>query len=168
MVPPASASQTYTALYNTALAFIKAQTQDEKLPTRMDFDRVRTFCSPTFQHSWGHNYAVSLAPPLQGSLSFDGFVAHLQSMLPKLESWKAVITDIVVDEVRMRVVLRITFLMRAKGAGEEEVLENDLLWVFDMERDGDGGEERMKIRKSVEFIDGIAGGKLKELMMRKM
>jgi hypothetical protein len=129
----------------------------------MDFDKMRTHCSPSFQHSWGHNYAVSISPPLQGTHSFDGFVDHLQSMLPRLASWKADVTDVIVDEAKMKVVLRICLLMQAKGAKEK--VENDLLWVMEMERQGDG---EVRIKGSKEFLDGFAAGRLREGMMGKV
>ena len=163
--PPTSASLLYKFLHSTALGFINAQTQNDELPSRMAFERIRTYCSPSFQHFWGHNYAVSVSPPLQGTHDFDGFVAHLQSMLPKLESWNADVTDVVVDEVRMKVMLRISFYMRAKGA-EKKVVENDLLWALEMERHGD--EEDVKIRKSTEFVDGTAAERLRYIMLGKV
>ncbi|KAF1843542.1 uncharacterized protein K460DRAFT_368431 [Cucurbitaria berberidis CBS 394.84] len=162
--PPAAASQTYTALFNTALNFIDAQTQDPNLPSRMDFDRIRALCSPGFEHSWGHNYAVSLAPPLQGSHSVDGFISHLQKMLPNLDSWNTDVMDAIVDEARLRVILRMSLWMQVKGVGEGDAVENDILWVLDM----DGDLEKLRVKKSMEFIDGLAAGRIKELMMRKM
>jgi hypothetical protein len=159
--PPISASALYKALHTAAFGFINSQTQNDNLPLRMDFDLIRTFCSPSFQHSWGHNYAVSVSPPLQGSHSFDGFAAHLQSMLPKLQSWKADVTDIVIDEVKMKVMLRISFWMVAQGNGEGEAVENDLLWVLEMEED----RERVRIKGSREFVDGVAAGKSREVMV---
>jgi hypothetical protein len=159
--PPTSASPLYKALHATALGFINAQTLNASFSSRMDFALIRTYCSPSFQHSWGHNYAVSVSPPLQGSHSFDGFVAHLQSMLPKLQSWKAEVRDVVVDEVKMKVVLRISFWMAPKGVGEEDGVENDLLWALEMEGDRQG----VRIKGSREFVDGLAAGRLREVMM---
>jgi hypothetical protein len=163
MEPPPTASPLYKALHATAIGFIEAQTLDPSLPSRMNFENIRTFCSPSFHHSWGHKYAVSVSPPLQGTLSFDGFTAHLQSISPRLESWKAEVTDVLIDEMKRKVVLRISFLMLPKGAEEE--VENDLLWVLDMERGGNG--EEVKIRGSREFVDGVAAGRLREIMMGK-
>jgi hypothetical protein len=164
-LPPATASTLYQAIHAIALDFINAQTLNDELPSRMDFEKLRTYCSPSFQHSWGHNYAVSVSPPLQGRHDFDGFVAHLQSMLPKLASWKAHVTDIVVDEVGMKAVLRISFWMVPKGKEEKDGVENDLLWILEMERGGD--EEEVKIKGSTEFMDGLAAGRLRDVMMGK-
>jgi len=160
--PATSALPTYTILRDTALNFIKAQTLDTTLPERMNFDLMRTYCAPSFEHSWGHNYAVSLTPPLQGTHSLDGFFSHLRSMLPRLESWKSNVTDVIVDPVKMKVVLRISFMMQAKGATEGQIVENDLLWMMEMEEIGSG---KVGIKKSMEFLDGAAAGKLREIMM---
>jgi hypothetical protein len=168
MEPPSTASPLYKALHATALGFIKAQTLDSSLPSLMDFEKMHTYCSRSFHHSWGHKHAVSLTPPLQRTLSFDGFVSHLENMLPKLASWRTEVTDVVVDEERLKVVLRISFFMHPKGPeGEdeiEEVVENDLLWVLEMMRVGDG----VKISGSKEFVDGVAAGRLRELMTGKV
>lgn len=160
LTPPASASQTYSRLFNTAQDFINAFAKDPSLPLQMDFDRIGALCAPDFQHSFGHNYAVSLAPPLQGSRDFDGFIAHLQSMLPALESWETNITDVTVDETLMKVFLRISYYMRPKGASKDETVENDLLWLLEMTEVA--GEVR--ISKSKEFVDAIAATKLKAAM----
>ncbi|KAF1838261.1 hypothetical protein BDW02DRAFT_636519 [Decorospora gaudefroyi] len=162
MDPPPSATATYTALHTIALSFIRAQALDPSLATRMNFSLLRSFCSPSFQHSWGHNYAVSLSPPLQGTLSFEDFVTHLQSMLPRLESWKTDVGDVFVDEARMKVVVRISFWMRAKG----EEVENDLVWILGMEKDG--SDQAMRICRSEEFVDGVAAKRLREIMMEKL
>ncbi|KAI4680998.1 uncharacterized protein J4E88_005503 [Alternaria novae-zelandiae] len=160
--PATSALPTYTILRDTALNFIRAQTLDTNSPERMDFDLMRTYCAPSFEHSWGHNYAVSLTPPIQGTHSLDGFFSHLRSMLPRLESWKSNVTDVIVDPVKMKVILRISFMMQAKGATEGQIVENDLLWMMEMEEMGDG---KVGIKKSMEFLDGAAAGKLREIMM---
>lgn len=157
-----SATPLYRSLRGTALNFIEAQAVDNSLPERMNFAHLRTHCTPNFQHSWGHNYAVSITPPLQGSHSFDDFVKHLNFMLPKLESWKADVTNIIVDPVMMKVMLRISFWMQAKGAKEADKVENDLLWELEMEEVGEG---KVKVKRSVEFVDGAAAGRLREVMM---
>lgn len=62
----------------------------------------------------------------------------------------------VVDETRMMAVVRGSYWMRVTGA--EEVVENDTLWVLVME--GDGG----RVRRSVEFMDGVSMGRARVLM----
>jgi ketosteroid isomerase-like protein len=154
--PPQGASIAYTALHVSALTFISAQAQNDNYPSRMAFDLHKDLIAPDFQHSWGHNYGVSKDPRLQGALSFDQFKAHLASMVPHLESWHPTVTDVVVDEMKRKVVLRISFGMVVKG--EDVGVENDLVWVVEM--DGEG-----KVRRSVEFVDGVAAGRLKEIIM---
>ncbi|KAH7382706.1 hypothetical protein DE146DRAFT_681695 [Phaeosphaeria sp. MPI-PUGE-AT-0046c] len=155
--PLASASPTYCQLHTTALAFIDAQAQTAEHPSRMNFEKIEALCTTEFQQSWGHNYAISLSPRLQGTHSFSEFRKHLAMMLPSLESWETTVTEVIVDEAKRKVVLRISFWMRVKGA--EEMVENDLLWVLEMD---DTGE---KVKKSVEFVDGIAAGKIKEIIL---
>lgn len=157
--PPVGASALYKTIHATALAFIDAQAKDESQPDRMDFSRIRALCAPNFRHSWGHKYLVSTKPFLQGTPDVDGFINHLSTMLPRLEGFDAGVTDVVVDEVKIMAILRISFRMRPKDV--EEVVENDLLWMLGMNRDG------KLVEKSVEFIDGVAAGRLAELMMGK-
>ncbi|KAF2824354.1 hypothetical protein CC86DRAFT_371706 [Ophiobolus disseminans] len=158
MSQPPSASQTYKQLHNAALEFVDAQAQDPALPSRMNFDRIRAVTTSDFQHSWGHNYATGLNPRLQGTHSFLLFTKHLEAMLPNLVSWETTVTNVIVDEVKRQVVLRVSFYMVPKET--EEGVENDLLWVLEMARDG----EKWKIRRSKEFIDVAAAGRLKEIM----
>jgi ketosteroid isomerase-like protein len=122
----------------------------------MDFARLERLCAADFAHTWGHNYAVSQSARLQGTLSFARFAAHLQSMLPHLESWDNEVTDVTVDEARRRVVLRVSFWMKVQG---EESVENDLVWAVEVDEVG-------KVRRSEEFVDAVAAGRLKELMMK--
>ena len=163
MEAPRHASPLYKALHATAVGFVTATAHDASVSTQTHSD-LRTYVSPSFQHSFGHNYAVSVAPPLQGTRDFDGFTAHMASMTPRLQSAKNTVTEATVDEVQMQVVLRVKFLMLAKGAKEEDVVENDVLWVIGMEGSAEGG---VKIVRSVEFVDGMAAGRLRELMMRE-
>ena len=157
--PPPGASKLYVQLHDTALAFVDAQAQDAEHPLRMNFDRIQALLAPDFQHTWGHNHAVSLNPRLQGTHSFLLFTKHLEAMLPNLESWDTTVTDVVVDEVRRKVMLRLSMRMRVKGKGKVEAreVENDLLWALEMDKEG-------KIRRSTEFIDAVAAGRIKEIM----
>ncbi|KAF2035238.1 hypothetical protein EK21DRAFT_54924 [Setomelanomma holmii] len=156
---PSGASEAYAQLHDAALKFINAQAQDPAHPKRMNFEWIESLVAPDFQHSWGHNYAVSKSPPIQGRHSFQSFTQHLETMLPNLESWETTVTGIAVDEIRKKVVLRITYLMRVKGTGtaEDRQVENDLVWSLEMNEEG-------KIRKSTEFIDAIAAGRIKAIL----
>jgi hypothetical protein len=78
-------------------------------------------------------------------------------MILNLGSWDTTITDMTVDELKRKVVVRASYLIVAKEAQVQ--VENDLLWMLEMD------EEGRKIRKSVEFIDGIAAARLKEITM---
>lgn len=156
-VPPAGASSDYINLHATTLAFIDAQAQDPSQPLRMNFKCIEEICTTDYEHSWGHNYAVAMNPRLQGTHSFSQFKKHLEAMLPNLESWKTTVTDVLVDEARRKVMLRVSFWMVPKGS--HAAVENDLLWMLEMNREG------TKLKKSTEFVDGIAAGRLEEFMM---
>ncbi|KAH7064018.1 hypothetical protein BKA63DRAFT_572456 [Paraphoma chrysanthemicola] len=156
---PSGASERYVLLYNVALAFIAAQAQDPTHPMRMNFERLAALLAPDYRHAWGHNYATSLHPHLQGTHPFQFFTKHLEFMLPNLESWNPTITDVLVDEVKRTVMLRVSMRMRIKGSGnvEEREVENDMLWKLEM--DGEG-----KIANSTEFVDGVAAGRIMAIM----
>lgn len=53
--------------------------------------------------------------------------------------------------------LRVSFWMVPKGS--HAAVENDLLWMLEMNWEG------TKLKKSTEFVDGIAAGRLEEFMM---
>ncbi|XP_014555629.1 hypothetical protein COCVIDRAFT_61638, partial [Bipolaris victoriae FI3] len=158
--PPTTASQTYKSLHATSLSFITAQSFNPSLSTRMNIPLLSSLCTPSFTHTFGHHHAVSAAPPLQGTFSFSAFAAHLGAMVPRMESWELRVADVLVDEVQMRGVVRVSYFMKVKGGGEGHVVENDVLWVLGFEREGD----EVKVCRSVEFVDGVAAGRLRELM----
>jgi len=158
-----NSSKLYSTLHDTAIAFIDSTSLDPSKINRMDESRIRAIRSSNFTHSWGHNYAASLSPALSQTLDVDGFIKHLNGMTPKLESWESEVTDVIVDEARTKVIVRSSYWMQPKGVGKEERVENDLIWFLDLV-EGDG---EWKVSKSVEFIDGIASGRLMELMMGK-
>lgn len=155
--PPASANERYKALFATAVEFIHSLDQDPNQKLRMDIDRVRAVRTPNFEHSFGHNNFVASKPPLQKPKSVDGFVEHLKTMAPKLESWDTDITDVVVDENRSVCTVRASYYMKPLGA--DHAVENDLVWWLWME---EGGK---KVEKAVEFIDPTAMAKIMEIMM---
>ncbi|EMD94096.1 hypothetical protein COCHEDRAFT_1069631, partial [Bipolaris maydis C5] len=160
--PPTSASQTYKSLHTTSLAFISAQSFNPTLPPRMNIPLLKSLCTSSFTHTFGHHHAVSAAPPLQGTFSFDAFAAHLGAMVPRMESWELRVADVLVDEVLMRCVVRVSYFMRVKGVDEGDVVENDVLWMLGFEKEAEG--EGVKVCTSVEFVDGVAAGRLRELM----
>lgn len=75
-----------------------------------------------------------------------------------LESWDTTVTDVCVDEARRSVVVRARYGMRVKGAEVE--VQNDIVWWLWMAED----EGVVKVERSVEFVDGVASGRLKEVM----
>ncbi|OAG01426.1 uncharacterized protein CC84DRAFT_1220934 [Paraphaeosphaeria sporulosa] len=156
---PDNASQLYKTLFSTATELIRCQDRDDSQPTRMNLDRVRAIRTPNFTHSFGHNHMVSTSPMpmLQGELGIDAYLAHLNKMVPKMDTWEARITDIVVDETRRMCIVRASYFMKPFGA--EKPVENDLIWWLWME---EGGE---KVYKALEFLDGAATGRIGELIM---
>lgn len=152
-----NASSLYKTLFATATEFIRSQDRDDAQPTRMNQNRVRAIRTSNHQHSFGHNYLVSTKPPFQGTLNADEFLAHVNGMLPKLDTWDTHITDIVVDETRKMCIVRASYYMKPLGA--DEPVENDLVWWLWME---DGGR---RVEKAVEFVDAAATVKIRELMM---
>lgn len=81
-----------------------------------------------------------------------------------MESWELRVADVLVDEVLMRCVVRVSYFMRVKGVDEGDVVENDVLWMLGFEKEAEG--EGVKVCTSVEFVDGVAAGRLRELMGR--
>ncbi|KAJ4291707.1 hypothetical protein N0V90_009602 [Kalmusia sp. IMI 367209] len=155
--PPQNASDLYKNLFATATEFIRSQDQDITQPTRMNLNRVRVIRAPSHQHLFGHNYLVSTKPPFQGVHSLEDFMAHLNAMLPSLDTWDTYITDIVVDETRKMCIVRASYFM--KPVGVTDAVENDLVWWLWMD---EGGE---KVEKAMEFVDGLATGRIRELIM---
>lgn len=90
------------------------------------------------------------------TLDFDGFLGHLNSMVPRLESAHVQISDMIIDETQKRVVVRATYRLTPKGSKESG--SNDLLWILEMHESGE------KVKSGKEFIDGDAAMRLKELM----
>ncbi|KAF2111084.1 hypothetical protein BDV96DRAFT_582497 [Lophiotrema nucula] len=157
---PLSASSLYQTLHATAIELVKSQEQTPERPERMDHERIRAIRSENrFEHTWGHNYLVSTRPHLSGTHDVDGFIKHVGTMLPKLESWDTDIRDVVVDEFAKRAIVRASYWMKPKGS--EEPVENDIVWFLDMEEDG------KRVKKSVEFVDAAATGRIMEIMMKQ-
>jgi ketosteroid isomerase-like protein len=160
---PQSASPTYKALFLRAVEFIDTMQRDADLPDLMDFDRLRACTAPDYMHDWGHNYAVSHLPKLQGKYNWAQFHQHFQMMLPRMERADTTITDINVDEHQMKVTLRVSLVVQAKGTTNEEAVENDMLWFLEMVEEG----EEVKIRRSTEFLDMMAMKRFGDLMAEK-
>ncbi|KAF2259875.1 hypothetical protein CC78DRAFT_591024 [Lojkania enalia] len=161
MGPPPTASEFYNGLYATAVEFVHSSDQEPMAPTCINHDRIRAIRSTSgFEHSWGHNYLVSIKPQLSGILDTEGFIRHMGTMTPLLESWDTIITDIFIDETKKTAVVRGSYYMVAKSAPEP--IENDLVWFLTFEQDG------KRVRKSIEFIDGVASQQLGEYIRNAM
>ncbi|KAH6643431.1 hypothetical protein BKA67DRAFT_665241 [Truncatella angustata] len=126
---------------------------------------LTSLMSPEYQHSWGHNHMIRDMPRLQGVLDGEGFAAHLGSMVPHLESCRAVVHDMIVDAPARKVVVRNSFFMcpRGQGGGGEdgrETVENDVLWIFGMDESGS------RIESAMEFLDAAATERIGELIAK--
>ncbi|KAF2729977.1 hypothetical protein EJ04DRAFT_515541 [Polyplosphaeria fusca] len=155
---PSSASAFYKTLHATVMEFMTSQKQEPDMPHRLDHDRMRAIRTETgSEHSWGHNYLVRQHPQLAPLPDADAFIAHLTRMCPNLDSWETTVTDIIIDEAKKVAIVRASYYMEPKDSGEK--VENDLLWYLAMNEDG------TKVKKSVEFLDGAAMGRIMQLMM---
>lgn len=123
----------------------------------MNRNRVRAIRTTDFTHYFGHNTFVSSKPSFQGPQNLDQFLAHLDIMVPKLDTWITHITDITVDEAKMTCVVRASYFMKPVGA--DQAVENDLIWWLWM------AEEGTKVRKGMEFIDPTATARIMELII---
>ena len=155
--PPDSANDLYRTLFATAYEFVHSHDQDRDQPSRLNLDRVRAIRTTNHTHRFGHNFFVSFQPTFQSAHSLDQFIAHISTILPKLETWDTYITDIVVDETKKMCVVRASYFMKPSAA--DEPVENDLVWWLWMDEGG------RKVEKAMEFIDPTAAGRIKELMM---
>lgn len=150
-----SPSKLYTTLKSTAETF--ANSTSFSAPSNgPDISAIRAICTEDYKQSWGHDYFTSTRPHMNKTLDFDGFLGHLNSMVPRLESAHVQISDMIIDETQKRVVVRATYRLTPKGSKESG--SNDLLWILEMHESGE------KVKSGKEFIDGDAAMRLKELM----
>ncbi|KAF9694052.1 hypothetical protein EKO04_007874 [Ascochyta lentis] len=154
-----SQTQKHTALHETALSFVATQHYNASLDGKLDFPSLRALVTPSYTHTFGPAYAVSVAPKLQGVFSVDELIAHLSGMVGHLDGWEVEVNGCVVDEVGESVVVRASYEMRVKGA--EEVVVNEVVWWLELEEQVGGG---WKIKRSREMVDAVAAGRIRELM----
>ncbi|OSS47387.1 hypothetical protein B5807_07444 [Epicoccum nigrum] len=154
---PQDASTKHTCLRTAALAFIAAQTHNPSLQDGMDTPALRRLVTPSYTHSFGPEYFVALTPSLQHTFSIDDFIAHTQRMTPALEKWEVGVEGVVVDEVGEEVVVRCGYVMWVKGEG----VRNEVAWWLEMEETGEG----WRVRRSREVVDGVAAGRIRELLL---
>jgi hypothetical protein len=145
----------YETLKSTAEKFVHS-TSFSVPASGPDQAAIRSICAENYKQSWGHNTFISTRPHLNKTLDFDGFMGHLNTMTPKLESAEAEITDITIDERQRKVVVRATYHLRPKGSKEAGV--NDLVWILKMTESGE------KVESGREFIDGEAAMRLGQII----
>ncbi|KAK6421713.1 hypothetical protein LTR95_016778 [Oleoguttula sp. CCFEE 5521] len=149
----------YSILHATAEAWVLATLPKTPGTNEVDYDRIVSLLTPDAEISWGHSLFVSQTPPLRGTKTPDGFLEHMKSMAPRLGTWQIAITDISVDTVKRSAVVRADFDMQAEVDGE--VVRNEILFWVKLDESG------TKVKASTEFVDPIASGRLRELMMAK-
>ena len=77
-------------------------------------------------------------------------------MSSRLESWRAEVREVCVDEAKRVVVARTGYFMKARG--QQSAVENDLVWWIWMDERGE------KVERSMEFVDPKATEELRRLM----
>lgn len=150
-----STSSLYNSLKATATEFVHSTDMDSSTHN-LNTDRILAIRTSDFQQSWGHNLFISSEPGLQGSHGTEKFMTHLATMVPHLDFVRTKVTDTFVDELRKSIVVRSSFLIKAKGV--EETVKNDIVWFLEMDESG------RKIRRAKEFIDSVASARLGELI----
>lgn len=101
-------------------------------------------------------------PELRKVLDKSGFLDHLGTMLPFIESVQPVIHDVVVDEPARKVVAQISFIIcpREQDADRKEAVENELVYILTMD------ETCERIESAREFLDATATARIGELVAR--
>jgi hypothetical protein len=153
---PKTASDTYTALAETAERFLVVLAS--RLPAGgLDAPLLASLCAPSYTHTFGPAYFVSQRPQLQGEFDISGLVAHVERMLPALDEVKLELRDVVVDDegARRAVVARVVYGMCVRGSGE--CVEHEVGWWMEMDAEG-------RVVKSREVVDGAAAGRIGELI----
>nr|OQO21678.1 hypothetical protein B0A51_10552 [Rachicladosporium sp. CCFEE 5018] len=149
----------YDTLRSTAESWVLATLPKTPGTNEVDYDRILSLLTSDAEISWGHSLFVSQTPPLRGTKTPDGFLEHMKSMAPRLGTWQIAIADICVDTAKRSAVVRADFDMQAEVDGE--VVRNEILFWVKLDESG------KKVKASTEFVDPIASGKLRELMMAK-
>ncbi|THY20332.1 hypothetical protein D6D01_06794 [Aureobasidium pullulans] len=142
----------------TALAFISAfSTLDPQLFTSL--------CTSTCTH---HFLPSSMHMP---ALSSSAFASHIATLSQVLRSFPVTVSDIMFDERRGKVIMHATSVTEFwedgmdEGMGEEEWrYKGEYVFVFEFE--GGEGEEAVKIKRVVEFVDSLGTERLRGLIKR--
>lgn len=88
----------------------------------------------------------------------DGFIAHMQQMIPRLKDWQIEIRESTIDEQEKKAALRTYFRMTVKGKGsrEDRTIRNDLVRLLDLTDDGN------KVERATEYVDAGASAVIGE------
>ncbi|RDX56214.1 hypothetical protein OH76DRAFT_605557 [Lentinus brumalis] len=156
---PSSPSPLYARLHYLA--------QSHALPR--DVDELLTIRHPSATHAWGHNHLVRNNAGLQDRMDNAAFAAHLASSGRYLTSptENAKVHEITVDEHKRTAVVHMSYYLMAKGSSDDEVVENDLIWLLRFTEEAEqevGGVDGVRIKESVEFIDASASARLGTLV----
>ena len=103
---------------------------------------------------------TGLQPDTARTVNNEGFWSHLQAVFAHVSAVSAKLTDMVIYNKHGRVVVRVSYVMTADGQkqGEEEAVENDVVWLLGLTDDGE------KVKQSVEFFDGEASVRIMEVI----
>ncbi|QDS67849.1 hypothetical protein FKW77_007559 [Venturia effusa] len=153
---------TYATLKTAATNFILAHNPSPTLTPQTTL--LHSLVSPSFTITFGHKYFVSQSPHLQTPLSIDGFIAHQERVTPLLAKWSVGVKDCFVDVERGVAVVVSEFLMTPRVAlgkgGKEETVVNEIVWFVEVGEDG-------LVGKVVEWVDGVAAGRMREIFKRE-
>jgi len=156
----------HQSLRTSALSFIAAQSHNPSLPSLIDYASLRRLVTPQYTHTFGPAYFVSQNAKLQGAFTIDAFIEHLSGMTARLRRWEIEIKRVVVEEEDNgdavgSVVVKVGYGMFVEGC--EERVENEVVWWLDLEREREG-EREWRVSKSLEIVDAVAAGRVRELM----
>lgn len=162
--------QLYDILHDTARAFVESTGYGNppatyKGPTsgrtEQDNAHILSFRTPDCMIEFGHRLFASSNPMTNKALNNDEFLANMAPVLPFLSSVQTEVHDILVDERCRRATVQMTFHMTVRGAGEDgkdETVENDMMWVLEMDDSG------RRVRRGKEYLDAVATGKMGKLI----
>jgi ketosteroid isomerase-like protein len=108
--------------------------------------------------SFGHKHFVFTTPPLQGTKTGEEFADHLAAMAERLHTWDIHATQVIVDERQRSVVVRGDFRMTPIPG---ETVVNDVVIIMSMDESGE------RLVECTEFVDPVAAGEIRRLMVAK-
>jgi hypothetical protein len=125
------------------------------------FDTILSIRSPDARHSWGHNHLKSTNASLQDVMDNAAFASHLKSTGPLLTVASAKVHDILIDEMKRKATIHMSYYLVPVG-DSNEVVENDLIWLLTFTGSGEVQDdpEAVLIKNSIEFIDATASARI--------